>query len=167
MTEPHTDPTMDLIVKAVTTGRSGNTDDARTQLLDLWKVIRVSGDPFHRCTLAHYLADLYTDPAQALAWDVRALDAADAVSEQRAQQHHTSLHIAGFYPSLHLNLADNYRRLGSFDTAREHLDAAREHTSALPADPYGELIRTALDGVATAVENHDTTPRASAPGATA
>ncbi|CCQ18279.1 MAG: hypothetical protein WBD41_11485 [Rhodococcus sp. (in: high G+C Gram-positive bacteria)] len=163
MTDANTDPTMDLIAQAVTDGRSGNADTARTQLQDLWKLIGVSGDPFHRCTLAHYMADLHTDPAQALAWDVRALDAADAVSEQRVQQHHTNLHIEGFYPSLHLNLADNYRRLGSFDTAREHLTAARERLSALPDDSYGELIRTALDGVATAVENQDTTVRASAP----
>ncbi|MGW8554845.1 DNA polymerase III subunit beta family protein [Streptomyces tubercidicus] len=50
------------------------------------------------------------DPAQALAWDARALDAADAATEQRVQEHHAGLHIADFYPSLHLNLADNYHR---------------------------------------------------------
>ncbi|WP_227998625.1 hypothetical protein [Nocardia australiensis] len=168
MTEPtNADPTMDAIGKAITEGRSGNTVRARGRLLDLWKVIGVSGDPLHRCTLAHYLADLCGDPAQALAWDVRALDAADAVTEQRVQEHHASLHIAGFYPSLHLNLADNYRRLGSFEAAREHLDAAREHLPALPPDSYGELIRAAIDEVTTAVENQDTAVRASAPSATA
>ncbi|MGH8882764.1 MAG: hypothetical protein ACRD0P_36395 [Stackebrandtia sp.] len=168
MTEPtSSDPTMAAIGTALTAGRNGDTATARGQLLDLWKVIGVGGDPLHRCTLAHHLADLYSDPAQALAWDVRALDAADAVTEQRVQDHHAGLHIAGFYPSLHLNLADNYRRLGSFDAAREHLDAAQEHSSALPADSYGELILTAIDEVATAVENQDTKVRASAPGASA
>jgi hypothetical protein len=161
----NTDPTMEAIVKAVTEGRSGDTDAARSQLLDLWRAIGASGDPFHRCTLAHYLADLYTEPAQSLAWDVRALDAADAVSEDRVQAHDAGLHIAGFYPSLHLNLADNYRRLGSFDAAREHLEAAREHLPALSPDAYGEMIRAALDEVAAAVENRDTGARASAPGA--
>lgn len=161
------DPTMEAIGQAVTEGRTGNTLSARQKLLNLWSAIGVTGDPLHRCSLAHYLADLYEDPAQALAWDVRALDAADAVTEQRVQEHHASLHIAGFYPSLHLNLADNYRRLGSFDAATEHINAAKEHAPHLPQDAYGGFLRTALDEVAEATSRHDTTKRPSAPGPTA
>ncbi|WP_395371655.1 hypothetical protein OHU45_26805 [Streptomyces tubercidicus] len=158
------DPTMEAIGQAVTEGRTGNTLSARQKLLNLWSAIGVTGDPLHRCSLAHYLADLYEDPAQALAWDVRALDAADAVTEQRVQEHHASLHVAGFYPSLHLNLADNYRRLGSFDAATEHINAAKEHAPHLPQDAYGAFLRTALDEVAEATSRHDTTKRPSAPG---
>lgn len=161
------DPTMEAIGQAVTEGRTGNTLSARQKLLTLWSAIGVTGDPLHRCSLAHYLADLYEDPAQALAWDVRALDAADAVTEQRVQEHHASLHIAGFYPSLHLNLADNYRRLGSFDAATEHINAAKEHAPNLPQDAYGAFLRTALDEVAEAISRRDTTKRPSAPGPTA
>ncbi|MET9760066.1 hypothetical protein ABZ016_13580 [Streptomyces sp. NPDC006372] len=161
------DPTMEAIGQAVTEGRTGNTLSARRKLLNLWSAIGATGDPLHRCSLAHYLADLYEDPAQALAWDVRALDAADAVTEQRVQEHHASLHIAGFYPSLHLNLADNYRRLGSFDAATEHINAAKEHAPNLPQDAYGALLRTALDEVAEAIARRDTTKRPSAPGHTA
>jgi len=158
------DPTMDAIAHAVTEGRSGNVGAAREQLLALWSDIGVLGDPLHRCTLAHYLADLYTDPARALVWDIRALDAADAVTEQRVQEHHADLHIAGFYPSLHLNLADNFRRLGPFDAAADHLAAAREHAPTLPDGPYGDTIRTAIDEVTDAINRKDRTQRASAPG---
>lgn len=158
------DPIMEAIGRAVTEGRAGDIASARQKLLDLWSS---AGDPLHRCTLAHYLADLYEDPAQALAWDVRALDAADAVTEQRVQEHHAGLHIAGFYPSLHLNLADNYRRLGSFEPATEHINAAREHAPNLPQDAYGGLIRAAMDEVAEAITQRDTTKRASAPGSAA
>jgi len=168
MTTPtNHDPIIDAIGNAVTEGRTGETAKARTELLGLWETVGVSGDPFHRCTLAHYLADLYADPAQALAWDVRAIDAADALTDQRVQRHQAGLHIAGFYPSLHLNLADNYRRLGSFDAAREQIDAARERASALADDPYGDLIRNAIDEVADAIARRDPAPRASAPGPTA
>jgi hypothetical protein len=162
-----TDSMMEAIAEAVAEGRKGNTAIARGRLLELWTAIGVGGDPVHRCTLAHYLADLYSDPAQALAWDVRALDAADAITEQRLQQHDTSLHIEGFYPSLHLNLADNYRRLGAFEAAREHIDAAHRHSPALPQDSYGELIRVVINEVTTAIAHQDTTARASAPGVTA
>ncbi|MGW0019862.1 hypothetical protein ACWDUD_16155 [Rhodococcus sp. NPDC003382] len=158
------DPTMDAIAQAVTEGRSGDPEFARKQLLALWSEIGVLGDPLHRCTLAHYLADLYADPAQALAWDIRALDAADAVTEQRVQEHHADLHIAGFYPSLHLNLADNFRRLGSFDAAADHLAAARKHAPNLPDGPYGDTIRAAIDEVGDAIVRKDRTQRASAPG---
>ncbi|MFI9080034.1 hypothetical protein ACIGW8_26790 [Streptomyces sioyaensis] len=126
---------MEATGQAVTAGRAGDIAAARQQLLSLWSAIGVTGDPLHRCSLAHYLADLYEDPTQALARDVRALDAADAVTEQRVQKHHSSLHIAGSYPSLHLNLADNYRRLGSFEAATEHLNAAEEHAPHLSQDP--------------------------------
>jgi hypothetical protein len=158
---------MQAIGQAVTEGRTGNTLSARQKLLNLWSATGVTGDPLHRCSLAHYLADLYEDPAQALAWDIRALDAADAVTEQRVQEHHASLHIAGFYPSLHLNLADNYRRLGSFDAATEHINAAKEHAPNLRQDAYGAFLRTALDEVAEAISRRDTTKRPSAPGPTA
>lgn len=161
------DPTMEAIGQAVTEGRTGNTFSARQKLLNLWSVIGVIGDPLHRCSVAHHLADLYEDPAQALAWDVRALDAAGAVTEQRVQEHHAGLSIAGFYPSLHLNLADNYRRLGSFDAATDHINAAKEHAPNLRQDAYGDLLRTAVDEVAEAISQRDTTKRPSAPSPTA
>lgn len=167
MTTPTTaDPVMTAITEAVTKGRAGDSDSAREDLRALWATIGSNGDPLHRCTLAHYLADLYDDPAQALTWDVRALDAADAITEQRVQEHHAGLHIAGFYPSLHLNLADNYRRLGSFEAAVDHIDAAREHSSALSDDAYGALVRDAIDGVAEAIARRDTAPRHRSAGTT-
>jgi hypothetical protein len=161
------DPTMEAIGQAVTEGRAGKVAPARHKLLGLWAAIGVAGDPLHRCTLAHYLADLHEDPAQALIWDIQALDAADAVTEKRVQEHHAGLHIAGFYPSLHLNLADDYRRLGFFAAATEHLNSAREHAPNLPQGPYGDTIRVAIEQVAEAISQRDTAQRASAPGATA
>ncbi|MGW3396328.1 hypothetical protein [Streptomyces hydrogenans] len=158
------DPTMEAIGHALAEGQAGDTASARRKLLDLWSAIGVTGDPLHRCSLAHYLADLYDDPAQALAWDIRALDAADAVTEQRVQEHHAGLRISGFYPSLYLNLADDYRRLGSFEAATEHIDAARKHAPGLPRDPYGDLLRGAIQEVAEAIDKRDWSRRASAPG---
>ncbi|WP_067863631.1 hypothetical protein [Nocardia shimofusensis] len=163
MPDTTTDPTMVAITRAVSLGREGDRDAARAQLTDLWHTIGPLGDPLHRCTLAHYLADLQPDPAQALAWDIRALDAADSLTDERASAYHPTLAVAGFYPSLHLNLADNYRRLSAFDAARRELDSAREHLGALGQDPYGEMIRTALREVEQAVRAGDTAPRPSAP----
>ncbi|GAA0289226.1 hypothetical protein GCM10010302_29480 [Streptomyces polychromogenes] len=161
---PYSDPVMEAIGRAVAEGHGGDPAAARRALLDLWERTGVTGDPLHRCSLAHYLADLHEDPAEALAWDVRALDAADAVTGARVREHHAGLRVAGFYPSLHLNLADDYRRLGSFGAAARHIDAARAHSPALGQDPYGDLIRRAVEEVAGAIARRDRTPRASAPG---
>ncbi|MDX3635937.1 hypothetical protein [Streptomyces europaeiscabiei] len=150
---------MEAIGQAVTEGRAGDVASARRRLLDLWSAIGVTGDPLHRCTLAHHLADLHADPAQALVWDVRALDAADAVTQQRVQEHDARLHIAGFYPSLHLNLADDHRRLASFEAAGQHIEAAAQHAPNLPQGAYGDLLRVAIEQVAEAIGLRDTAER--------
>jgi len=147
------DPTMEAIGNAVVNGREGDPESARRDLLAIWQRIGVAGDPFHRCTLAHYLADLYDNPAEALIWDVRALDAAEVLTDERAQKHHAGPHVAGFYPSLFLNIADNLRRLGAFEAAAEHISNAEQHTSALSDDAYGNTIRTAIDEVREAIDN--------------
>lgn len=158
-----TDTTMDAIIEAVTMGKQGDADAARARLLALWNEITPTGDALHRCTLSHYLADLYSDAAQALIWDVRALDAAAVLTDARVQDHHASLQVAGFYPSLHLNIADNLRRLGSFDAARAHVDAGRARADSLPDDDYGALLLRALVEVGDAVEQRSTEVRPTAP----
>ncbi|MDX2358413.1 hypothetical protein [Dietzia sp. PP-33] len=159
------DPTMEAINNAVILGHAGDVESARRDLLTIWDQIGVAGDPLPRCALAHYLADLHESPAEALPWDVRALDAADALTDARARNYHASLQVAGFYPSLHLNIADNLRRLGAFEAATEHIRNAGQRLSALSDDAYGQSIRTAIDEVRQAIDNRDTARRSSAPGA--
>ncbi|AVT33155.1 hypothetical protein C6361_31080 [Plantactinospora sp. BC1] len=142
--EQGTDETMASIIEAVEWGRAGRTEAARERLTELWGRIGPTGDPFHRCTLAHYLADLQADPAEELRWDLRALEAADSLTDDRVQQHHASFQVAAFRPSLQLNLAEDYRKLGRPDRAREHLALARQSLPALGDDPYGQMIK---DGV--------------------
>jgi hypothetical protein len=165
MTAPTESPeeTMAAITRAVTLGRQGSTEAARTALIEIWESIGPQGDPLHRCTLAHYLADLYDDAAQALSWDIRALDAADSLSNERVRQHHAGMDVRGFYPSLHLNLADNYRRLSSFEAAQREIDAARSCLDTLGDDAYGALVRRAVDEVEDAIRTRSTTRRQSPP----
>lgn len=145
------DPVMAMIIEAVTKSRQGDTASARASLTTLWQSIGPGGDPLHRCTLAHYLADLHDDAAESLVWDVRALDAADTLTDTRAQQHDAALQVRGFYPSLHLNLADDYRRLGASAAAHRHLDTARGCMDALGEDAYGATIRAGIGHVADAL----------------
>ncbi|MCG5435847.1 hypothetical protein [Micromonospora foliorum] len=138
------DPTMTRIMDAVQLGRSGAPAPARELLTALWDELGPTGDALHRCTLAHYLADLQDTTEAELSWDERALAAVSQLTDERAQRHLPSLQVQAFLPSLHLNLADCHRRLGNVGQAREHLARVGEHLAGLPDDPYGESIRAAV-----------------------
>ncbi len=125
----------------------GQRDAARHLLSQIWEEIGGErGDPLHVCVLAHTMADVQDDVQQELLWDQRALAAADLLTDEQTARAGVALPVAGLYPSLHLNLADCYRKLGDLDRAREHLDHARAGIDALGDDEYGQLIR---DGLAT------------------
>jgi hypothetical protein len=135
---------MARIAAAVELGHGGAVEEARRQLAALWEEPAVQADPFHRCALAHHAADLEPEVADELRWDVRALVAADEVTPVRD----TPIDVAAFYPSLHLNLGDAYRRAEDLPAAREHLARARACVEVLPDDGYGRLIRGGIDRLA-------------------
>ncbi|MCR6490409.1 hypothetical protein M8542_47155 [Amycolatopsis sp. OK19-0408] len=126
----------------------GDRAGAHATFTALWAEIGADGDPLHRVALAHHMADVCDDPAEELEWDLRALAAADSLTDSRAQEYHSSLAVRGFYPSLHLNLGEDYRKLGDLAAAREQLALAREKLGALCEDDYAAGIRAALDGLA-------------------
>jgi hypothetical protein len=142
-----TDPTLVRIGEAVALHHhQGRRAAAVLMFGQIWDEIGgEQGDPLHVCVLAHAIADVQDDVHQELAWDQRALAAADALTDERTAQAGVALPVAGLYPSLHLNLADCYRRLGDLDHARKHLHHARAGIDALGDDGYGQLIKAGVD----------------------
>ncbi|MDT0573275.1 tetratricopeptide repeat protein [Streptomyces sp. DSM 3412] len=138
------DAVMTRIGQAVMLHHGGDREEARDRLLRLWAELGEDGAPLHRCTLAHYMADTQDDPDTELAWDLRALSAADELCEGRTAQAGEELAVRAFYPSLHLNLAADYARLGRHDAARSHLRLARGALATLGDDGHGDTVRTAL-----------------------
>ena len=157
------DGTMAEIVAAVELGRGGARAEARRRLTDLWERVGPDGDPLHRVTIAHFLADLQDDVRAELRWDERALAAAGDLTDERAQEYDTALRVRGMLPSLHLNLADCLRRLGDAPGARQHLARAEASVDELADDGYGRLVRTGLAHVRGALEAGSTEPLPSAP----
>ena len=157
------DETMAEIVAAVELGRGGARAEARRRLTDLWERVGPDGDPLHRVTLAHFLADLQDDVRAELRWDERALAAAGDLTDQRAQQYDAALRVRGLLPSLHLNLADCLRRLGDASGARQQLAAAAASIDELADDGYGRLVAAGLWHVREALEAGSTEPLPSAP----
>jgi hypothetical protein len=142
-----TDPTMTRIGQGVELHHHrGQREAARELFAQIWDDIGgEQGDPLHVCVLAHSMADVQDDVRQELMWDLRALAAADQVTDERVAQAGVPLSVAGLYPSLHLNLSDCYRKLGDLGRAREHLRQARAGIGALGDDEYGQLIKGGLE----------------------
>ncbi|WP_395293559.1 hypothetical protein ACF9IK_08075 [Kitasatospora hibisci] len=141
------DPVLERLalgLDGVQAAQRGRTAQARESFERLWDALGESGDVFHRCVLAHYLADLQDDPHAELDWDRRALAAADSLTAERAQTYESALQVRAFYPSLHLNLASDHLKLGEPDRAREELERAVRSLDALPEDAYGTGIRAAV-----------------------
>ncbi|MEU7055810.1 hypothetical protein, partial [Streptomyces sp. NPDC046197] len=135
------DEVMTRIGQSVMLHHAGDREEARGRFFGLWAEIGEDGDPLHRCTLAHYMADTQDDPADELAWDLRALSAADELTDDRLAEHEGAPAVRALYPSLHLNLAADYVKLGRTEAARSHLDRARGAADALADDCYGDGVR--------------------------
>jgi hypothetical protein len=147
MTEP--DATMTRIGKGIELNQHGERKAARAVFAQVWSDIGgESGDPFHCCALAHSMADVQDDVHDELVWDLRALEAADLMTDERATHARATSPVADFYPSLHLNLAECYRKLGNLDVAREHLERGQAAAGSLGDDGYGQMIKGGLDRLA-------------------
>ncbi|MET9442210.1 hypothetical protein [Streptomyces sp. NPDC006610] len=138
------DAVMSRIGQVVMLQHAGDREEARHRYLRLWAEIGEDGDPLHRCTLAHYMADAQDDPADELAWDLRALAAAEELTDERLAEHEGALAVRALYPSLHLNLAADYVKLGRREAGRAHLRRARGAADALGDDGYGNGVRAAI-----------------------
>ncbi|MFD4528324.1 hypothetical protein ACFWP7_31285 [Streptomyces sp. NPDC058470] len=158
------DAMMTRIGQAVMLHHGGDREEARGRFLDLWAEIGEDGDPLHRCTLAHYMADTQDDPSDELAWDLRALSAAEELTDGRIAEHHDSLAVRAFYPSLHLNLAADYVKLGRTEAARTHLRRARGAVGALGEDSYGDGVRAAIGRLELRLEGDGTSGSGEGPG---
>ncbi|QDY80731.1 hypothetical protein FQU76_03495 [Streptomyces qinzhouensis] len=130
----------------------GDREEARNRFAALWSEIGAGGAALHRCTLARYLADVQDDPGDALAWDLRALAAADAGRADRAAPG-AGQALRALYPSLHLDLALGYLRLHHPEAARLHLGRARGALDGLGGDDgHARRIRTGIDELARRLE---------------
>jgi hypothetical protein len=135
---------MAAIATAQQAALSGERDRARGLFADLWAQVGEGGDPLHRMTLAHFMADAQDDPEQELAWDLRAVAAADELTDERASSFQPSLAVRGMRPSLHGSLAADYEKLGRLDEAREQLALAEAALPDLPEGGYGDLVRSVI-----------------------
>jgi hypothetical protein len=131
------DDVMARISQGIALTQRGEAVAAKALFSQVWGQIAEDGDPLHRLSLSHWMADLQDDAAEELRWDLRALAAADLLGDERA----------GLYPSLHLNAGEAYRKVGDLDAAGRHLRLGLAAVPDLAHDGYGAMIRRGLAGL--------------------
>ena len=136
---------MERIGAAVALGQRGGRAPARRLLGEMWAEAQNGCDALERCALAHAFADLQDDPHAELAWDLRALDAAGSLTDDRMAEAGSAVSARALYPSLHLNVAEGYRKVGDVRRAEEHLGLARACVAELGGDLYGGMLVDAFD----------------------
>jgi len=146
--KPDTDPIAAEITAAVSALRGGDRSGGRRALEAIWSRIADDPQPLHECVLSHHLADAQDDAANELAWDLRALEAALRCADAEAWGQQQNLSMTLFMPSLHVNLAEDYFKLGDIARSQDHLASARSCVSHLPNDAYGQLIHRGIERLA-------------------
>jgi hypothetical protein len=161
---PAADSVFDQIHAGIRLREAGKSADARAELSALWPQVDAAGDPFARCFLAHSLADVQDDPREELRWDLVALEAGEAVTDERAGERAVPGGRRGLLPSLHLNLAESYLRVGDEHQARQHYAAGLEFVPSLGPGAYGDSIRDAFITYAAEHPTHAAPPTATRDG---
>jgi hypothetical protein len=137
-----TSPEMKEILDAIVILKD-DKERGRALLLQLWEDPASQGKPLRLCALGHVLADTESDIAAELEWDLRALEAATGSREAEDKEAVPPV-PESYLPSLHLSVANGYRRLGDLGRARRHVIFASNHIGALSDDAYGNLVRGGL-----------------------
>jgi hypothetical protein len=130
---------VDQVMRRVALAQTLPREEAARALATLWAELGEEA-PAARLAAAHALADLQDDAREELMWDLRALAAADRVTDADLAQAGVELSTLALYPSLHLNAGEAYRKVGDLDNARVHARRGRDALAALGADPYGGML---------------------------
>ena len=108
-------------------------DKALSLYVQAWN--EASSD-FELCIAAHYLARHQKSAADALNWNLKSLEHANAVQDVRVRE---------FYPSLYLNIGKSYEELGDKERAQKFYKTAADKLSELSSGAYREMVQ---DGIA-------------------
>lgn len=130
------------VLEAVGQAVNGRSETAKAALEKCWDEM-VEQDHAQRCVLAHYLADQQEDLESETRWDEQALTEFAHLRDDDLAAIGVSS-AAGFAPSLHLNLGDDYLRAGRVQDAKAQVARAQQSVALLPEQGYGAMIR---DGV--------------------
>jgi hypothetical protein len=127
-----TNPAVKLCSAGMQAEGEGRPADAKALFEQAWQQSR---DDYEACIAAHYLARQQSTVSKEYEWNRVALERAERVADGR---------VAAFFPSLHLNLAHSFEKLGRLNEAREYYGRAAAGLDVLGDSPYARLVRAGV-----------------------
>lgn len=106
--------------------------EAKALFVQAWNEAITDVEKF---TAAHYVARHQPSMEDKLKWDMTALNVALKINDDS---------IRAALPSLYLNIAKCYEDLNDFIAARKNYEAALLYQQNLPADGYGQMIKSGI-----------------------
>ncbi len=125
------DPNNPVVVLCAA-GMQAEADDELEEAAETFQQAwAIASDDFERCIASHYLARHQPTPELSLEWNLRCLQLAEAVADER---------VEGFFPSLYLNLGKSHEDLGQRDLALEFYRRAQMAVRSIPESPYRTML---------------------------
>ena len=126
-------PIVKLRVQGMECESSGRRDEASRLFMSAWMQ---STDDSERCVDAHYVTRHQKETVDALMWNQRSLDHANAVRDDRVRE---------FYPWLYVNMGKAHEDFGNCEDAMRFYPTAEKFLDSLPECRYGTIVRKAVE----------------------
>lgn len=126
-------PVVRLCAEGIAAEGQGRHEEAAALYREAWAI---HSDDYEACIAAHYLAREQETLQDALTWNQAALDHALLVEEDK---------IAGFLPSLYLNLGWSHEVLEDRVLARECYLEGAARVAGLAPGAYTDVVRDGIE----------------------
>ena len=122
-------PVITLCIEGIWAELEHRLDDARQCYQQAWDSCT---DGYEACIAAHYVARSQDTVEGALQWNLRALELAYTVSQEK---------VRDFYPSLYMSTAHAYKQLGGTVQAQRYYRLAAGMGEIQPVESENDLVR--------------------------
>lgn len=129
-------PIVRLCAEGMQAEFQGRYADARRLFQAAWETHQ---DDLEASIAAHYLARHQETPGETLHWNQLALDYAQKASATSPADGQGD-GLAGFFPSLYLNMGWSYEQLEDLPEAARYYQRAAETLDRLPDSPYRDTV---------------------------
>jgi hypothetical protein len=148
------DEVIEKLQSIIQISQSGNKEKAR-KLFN--RIIPLLGnDPLHNCIFAHYMADVQNELEKELYWDLKSLEYLDKLTDERLKQFNPTLNQKGFYASVYLNIAEDYRKSNMIESSKKYINLAEKSIHELDDNGYGNMIKQGIERIKEKIRNRTT-----------
>ena len=121
-------PVVKLCIDGLRAVAQKKEDDAQYYFKEAWKIRKNDLDS---CIAAHYIAKHQKNLLKTLSWNLKSLKYAKKIKKE---------YVEDFYPSLYINIADTYEKLGEKENAKKYYDLAASKVTKTSLGSYRILL---------------------------